>query len=217
MTSIFISHSSKDNAWARKLKVWLEAEPRGHRSLFLDFDREAGLKAGDLWEQQLYAKLRQCQAVLALVSRNWLESRWCFAEAVQAREKGKRLILARIDDADTSSLFRDAQHLDVVSDEADALAQLETALADVFDIQPGREPYLGLVPFDELDAGVFVGRDPEIVALLEMLESMRLKSRSGEPLLLLLGASGVDRAAGAVRNVGAGRQAPRPSAPLRGA
>ena len=117
-------------------------------------------------------------------------SRWCFAEAVQAREKGKRLILARIDDADTSSLFRDAQHLDFTGDEADAFARLEVALADVFDLQPGREPYPGLVPFDERDAGVFVGRDPEIAALLETLESMRLKSRSGERLLLLLGASG---------------------------
>ena len=139
----------------------------------------------------LYAKLRQCQVVLALVSRDWLDSRWCFAEAVQAREKGKRLVLARIDDVDTSTLFRDAQHLDFTSDEADALARLEAALVDVFDLQPDREPYPGLVPFDQRDAGVFVGRDPEIATLLEALESMRLKSRSGgERLLLLLGASG---------------------------
>ena len=109
---------------------------------------------------------------------------------MQAREKGKRLILARIDDADISGLFRDAQHLDFVRDEADAFARLEVGLAHVFDIQPGREPYPGLVPFDERDAGVFVGRDPEIASLFEMLESTRLKSRSGERLLLLLGASG---------------------------
>ena len=188
MTAIFISHSSKDNAWAQRLKAWLE--DKQHRSLFLDFDRETGLKAGDLWEQQLYAKLRQCQSVLALVSRDWLGSPWCIAEAILAREKGKRLILARIDDADISRLFRDAQHLDFVCDEADAFARLEVGLAHVFDIQPGREPYPGLVPFDERDAGVFVGRDPEIASLLEMLESTRLKSRSGERLLLLLGASG---------------------------
>ena len=188
MASIFISHSSKDNAWAQRLKAWLE--DKQHRSLFLDFDRETGLKAGDLWEQQLYAKLRQCQSVLALVSRDWLDSRWCFAEAVQAREKGKRLILARIDNADISGLFTDVQHLDFVCDEADAFARLEVGLAHVFDIQPDREPYPGLVPFDERDAGVFVGRDPEIASLLEILESTRLKSRSGERLLLLLGASG---------------------------
>src|SRR3954453_23821523 len=117
MASIFISHSSKDKGWAEKLKSWLENKQ--HRSLFLDSDIADGLRAGDLWEQQLYAKLRQCQVALALVSHGWLESRWCFAEAVQAREKGKRLILARIDDADTTSLFRDAQHLDFTYDEAD--------------------------------------------------------------------------------------------------
>ncbi|MDQ3777188.1 MAG: DUF4231 domain-containing protein [Pseudomonadota bacterium] len=44
MTAIFISHSSKDNAWAQRLKTWLE--DKQHRSLFLDFDRETGLKAG---------------------------------------------------------------------------------------------------------------------------------------------------------------------------
>ena len=42
MASIFLSHSSKNNGWARKLQAWLEA--KHHRSLFLDFDREAGLK-----------------------------------------------------------------------------------------------------------------------------------------------------------------------------
>lgn len=190
MTAIFISHSSKDNVWAAKLRDWLTAAPRCHRGLFLDVDREAGLKAGDLWEQELYAKLRQCQVVIALVSPNWLASRWCFAEAVQAREKGKRLILARIDDTDKSRLFPDAQQLDFVADEGEAFTRLEIALADVFDLRPDREPYPGLVPFDERDAGVFVGRDPEIAALTETLESMRLKARSGERLLLLLGASG---------------------------
>jgi hypothetical protein len=49
VASIFLSHSSKNNGWARKLQAWLEA--KHHRSLFLDFDREAGLKAGDLWER----------------------------------------------------------------------------------------------------------------------------------------------------------------------
>jgi hypothetical protein len=44
MASIFISHSSKDNAWAQRLKAWLE--DKQHRSLFLDFNRETGLKAG---------------------------------------------------------------------------------------------------------------------------------------------------------------------------
>jgi hypothetical protein len=46
MTAIFISHSSADNAAAAEMKRWLEAQ--GHTSLFLDFDPEAGIKAGSL-------------------------------------------------------------------------------------------------------------------------------------------------------------------------
>ena len=84
MSAIFISHSSKDKNWAERVKAWLEEN--GHRSLFLDFDPETGLAVGDEWEQKLYAKLRQCQAVLLLVSEHWLASKWCFAEAVQAFE-----------------------------------------------------------------------------------------------------------------------------------
>ena len=89
MTAIFLSHSSTDNDAAAKMKVWLEEQ--GHTSLFLDFDPEAGIRAGGDWELTLYHKLRQCQAVIALLTPNWLASKWCFAELVQAREKGKAI------------------------------------------------------------------------------------------------------------------------------
>ena len=44
MSAIFISHSSVDAAHAARMKGWLEAQ--GHTSLFLDFDPEAGIRAG---------------------------------------------------------------------------------------------------------------------------------------------------------------------------
>ena len=65
MTAIFISHSSADNAAAAEMKRRLQA--LGHVSVFLDFDPEAGIAAGNDWEQTLYHKLRQCQAVIALL------------------------------------------------------------------------------------------------------------------------------------------------------
>ena len=37
MTSIFLSHSTKDKAAAQQIKTWLEAEERGHH-VFLDDD-----------------------------------------------------------------------------------------------------------------------------------------------------------------------------------
>ncbi|NOK36053.1 TIR domain-containing protein [Corallococcus exercitus] len=188
MAAIFISHSSKDNAWAIRIKQWLSTH--GHQSIFLDFDPEAGINAGQDWEQVLYAKLRQCQAVLALVSDDWLASKWCFAEAVQAREKGKQLLIAKISTPQTQLLFGDLQHIDFVSDEAEAFERLRLALTDVFALPAGRPPYPGMVAFDEEEAAVFVGREPEISDTLEVLEGMRMKRSSGERLLLILGASG---------------------------
>ncbi|MDQ3581458.1 MAG: toll/interleukin-1 receptor domain-containing protein [Pseudomonadota bacterium] len=35
--------------------------------------------------------MRQCQAVIALLTPSWLASKWCFAELVQARERGKAI------------------------------------------------------------------------------------------------------------------------------
>jgi len=78
MTAIFISHSSADNAAATQMKEWLAG--LGHTSLFLDFDPEAGIRSGSDWEQTLYQKLRQCQAVIALLTPSWLASKWCFVE-----------------------------------------------------------------------------------------------------------------------------------------
>ncbi|TCG09094.1 hypothetical protein BZM27_07710 [Paraburkholderia steynii] len=94
MTAIFISHSSADNQAAAEMKAWLKAQ--GHTSLFLDFDPEAGIRGGAAWEQTLYKNLRQCQAVIALLTPDWLASKWCFAELVQARERGKAIFPVKV-------------------------------------------------------------------------------------------------------------------------
>jgi hypothetical protein len=44
MSAIFISHSSLDNEFCKRLMAWLET--LGHRSLFLDFDASAGIEGG---------------------------------------------------------------------------------------------------------------------------------------------------------------------------
>jgi hypothetical protein len=83
MAAIFISHSTKDNAEADAMGVWLDRQ--GHKSYFIDYDEQSGIGSGTQWEQVLYQRLRQCQAFVALVSPNWLESKWCFAEMIQAQ------------------------------------------------------------------------------------------------------------------------------------
>jgi hypothetical protein len=91
MTTLFISHSSKDNDWATELREALRAE--GYESLFLDFHPEDGIHAGAKWEQTLYKRPRRCRGVVALCSADWLASPWCVAEIILAREKGKHVFL----------------------------------------------------------------------------------------------------------------------------
>jgi hypothetical protein len=45
MSTIFISHSSADNALAVELLDWLKTQ--GYRSVFLDLDPEEGIEAGE--------------------------------------------------------------------------------------------------------------------------------------------------------------------------
>ena len=152
MTAIFISHSSKDNREAAAMKTWLEEQ--GHTSLFLDFDPEDGIHAGSDWEQTLYFKMRQCQAVIALLSDDWLASKWCFAELAQARANGKSIFPVKIKPCDSRGVFGDIQQLDLTRDagkgyELLAIGLRESGLdpQDVFDWDPRRPLYPGLEAF----------------------------------------------------------------------
>src|SRR5262245_1338925 len=195
MTAIFISHSSADNTAAAEMKRWLEAQ--GHTSLFLDFDPEAGIKGGSGWEQTLYQKLRQCQAVIALLTPNWLASKWCFAELVQARERGKAIFPVKVQPCDAGGVFGDIQHIDLTAQPEEGYKRLRIGLLergldplDVFDWDPKRLPYPGLLAFQEADAAIFFGRGEEILKTLETLDGLRRQGREAARFGLLLGASG---------------------------
>ncbi len=89
MARIFISHSSLDNPQAIALRDWLVEE--GWNDLFLDLDPERGIAAGERWERALNKAARRCEAVLFLISNNWLKSKWCMNELTLARRLNKRL------------------------------------------------------------------------------------------------------------------------------
>jgi len=89
VSRILISHSSSDNAPAIALRDWLVAE--GWNDLFLDLDPERGIAAGERWERALNEAARRCEAVLFLISKAWLASRWCMKELTLARRLNKRL------------------------------------------------------------------------------------------------------------------------------
>jgi hypothetical protein len=103
MSTLFVSHSSKDNSTAKHICAKLLEE--GHQSIFLDFDPDVGIQAGVSWERTLYTKLRSCKAVIALCSDNYIASQWCFAEIALARMEGKQVFVLQIDPwSDTTHL-----------------------------------------------------------------------------------------------------------------
>ncbi len=182
MTAIFISHSSADRIAAKDMKRWLEAQ--GHTSVFLDFDVESGIKGGSDWEQTLYQKLRQCQAVIALLTPDWIASKWCFAELVQARERGKAIFLVKVQPCETREIFADIQHIDLTTQPEEGYQRLTAGLLehgldplDVFDWDPQRPPYPGFMAFQEADAAIFFGRGLDIIKTLETLEALRRQDR----------------------------------------
>jgi hypothetical protein len=71
------------------MRDWLATE--GWNDVFLDLDPDQGIMAGERWERALNEAASRCEAVLFLVSRAWLASRWCFKEFHLARKLNKRL------------------------------------------------------------------------------------------------------------------------------
>ena len=95
MSRIFLSHSSKDNFEAVAIRDWLKGE--GFDEIFLDLDPETGIMAGERWERALHEAAFRCEAVVFLVSSNWLASGWCLKEYALARGKSKKLFAVVID------------------------------------------------------------------------------------------------------------------------
>jgi len=195
MSSVFLSHSSRDNASAGRMQAWLEQQ--GFEAPFLDFDKDVGIPPGADWEKTLYRKIELSQALLILQSANWSASKWCFAEFTQARALGKPIFQV-IETADVDpgpTIAPDLQVLDLRQQREAGLEQLKKQLANIaltaqggFAWDGSRPPYPGLPAFEEEDAAIYFGRDEEIRHLIERLTARR--TLGGARLLVLLGASG---------------------------
>ena len=91
MADIFISHSGADNDLADQIKTWLERD-RASWSVFFDKHPKDGILAGQGWQDRLRSELQSCRLVLAIITPDWLASRWCFTEAVTATFRGKDFV-----------------------------------------------------------------------------------------------------------------------------
>ena len=106
MSRIFLSHSAVNNAEAVALLDWLKREG-WEDEVFLDLDPMRGIAAGERWEQALHEAANRCEAVLFLVSKAWLGSRWCLKEFNLAHRLHKRLFGVLIEDLTIEEIPKD--------------------------------------------------------------------------------------------------------------
>ncbi len=221
MSRIFLSHSSRDNRQAVALKRWLaDQRPELANEIFLDIDPQTGLRLGEQWKGQLFSSNSRCESVICLLSKDWEASHECKAEYRTAEGLGKRILVARLEDLGDTDITGQWQRCDLFAEgpqteievadgppvrfNSAALRQLRRAIEgsgigpENFVWPPSehtrRAPYRGWVPFEDVDAGVFFGRDAAIAQGLDELRRMRfrlLATLSGlKSLFVVLGPSG---------------------------
>ncbi len=220
MSRIFLSHHNSNNREALALKRWLECQGwRGE--IFLDFDPEGGIKTGTRWKEALKQAGSRCEAVVCLIAPDWLSSGECLAEQRTAENLGKKIFTAQLAEVSFPDKTREWQGCRLFGDGpvteiplspqepsvqflTDGLNRLKLGLLDAGisrvlpkhfpwppDEEPKREPYRGLEPLQFVDAGVYFGRDAEILRGLAELDRMRLAGNT--PLFIILGASGTGK------------------------
>ncbi len=185
--------------------------------IFLDTDTNTGLKPGVKWKTVLVSANSRCEAVICLLSNSWETSAECLAEYRTAENLGKQIICARLEEG-TGEHTSEWQHTNLFVDglapedvetiplpggppvlfAKAGLHQLREAIRGVGvaannfvwppPAQLDRAPYRGWEPFEEVDAGVFFGRDAQIVRALDMLRGMRITGV--DSLFVVLGPSG---------------------------
>jgi WD40 repeat protein len=202
---LFISHSSRDNEAAIKVRNWLKEN--GWGEVFLDLDPEHGLAAGHRWQQELKQAGERCSGVVVLISPDWLGSRWCQTEFLVADQLGKKIfpIFIRPTSFDELPLEIKAkfQIVDISEPgrETEGFERLAIGLKRAgldpksFEWPPSGDPhrsiYRGLQSLDEEDAAIFFGREGLITEGLDTLRRMR----AGLPkrMLVIQGASGAGK------------------------
>ncbi|MDX8030415.1 TIR domain-containing protein [Lentzea sp. BCCO 10_0856] len=184
MAEVFLSYATPDQALAQEVFSWLR--DAGH-DVFFDRDQNRGIELGEDWKQRLYRELRRVDAVVSLVTPQYVASTWCTAEVAIADSRGCRILPLRSTDAAHPLLDRQ-QYADLTTDAARewllvALRRIDT---DGFrEWRDGENPYPGLEPFTPELSGLFFGRGRESRAL-----AAKVRVDDGRGVLAVTGPSG---------------------------
>jgi formylglycine-generating enzyme required for sulfatase activity len=215
---LFISHSSVDNVPALAFQHWLMANGWSEEDVFIDLK---GIGAGERWRDTLRKANTTCEAVILLASPDALDSKECQREINLAEDLGKEIIVAilrdlRVDDPRLAR-YADRQFVDLSAEPRErmepfehdgriqridfhlpALAAIKARLAHL-GIAPNTftwvpkagGPYPGLAAFDEGDAGIFFGRDADVMTGVTKLRVLR--KRRAPRALVIVAASGAGK------------------------
>jgi hypothetical protein len=190
MAKVFLSHSAKDSELVGAVHAHLADR---HHELFLDHDPGDGIPPGADWERTLYERLQWADVLVGLVTRNYIESRWCFAEVALAKAQGRLIVPLAAEEGIVHPLLAAGQHVAYAADATRALARLVDRLAAIdagggVAWDPRRAVFPGLVAFDTDDRAMFFGRDREI---RELVKEIRARMEQRQPrALIVFGASG---------------------------
>ena len=89
MSRIFISHATADNAKTHAIIKWIVPQGWPREEIFVDFDDIGG---GQRWREALTKAASRCEAVVFLISPEWVRRPWCTGEAGAAQMLGKQII-----------------------------------------------------------------------------------------------------------------------------
>jgi hypothetical protein len=203
MSSIFISHSSRDKDVTDAFAAWLTR--LGYDDVFVDHKKDDAadfghqddrLNPSQNWKDALSQSLGRSDAVVFLLSANWFASKWCQGEFIAATLAHKKILPVLISAGDQSErdqlagacakTFGDIQYVDASQDLQAGMDRLERIIDRSrvtpfsFSFDPAKPPYKGLEALEENDAGIFFGRELETVEAFRLLKSMREELLTGE-------------------------------------
>ena len=95
---VFVSYAHADKQLVEPIIAGLHA--RGLRIWFDD-----GLDVGDIWEEVLAERVKQCAAMLCLVSPRFTDSNNCLDEIHNAKEQKKELLILHLVDEELPEIF----------------------------------------------------------------------------------------------------------------
>lgn len=96
---VFVSYAHADDKLAYPLIAGLQE--RGLRIWFDD-----GMDIGDLWDEVLAKRVKQCSAMLCLVSTRFADSNNCLDEIHNAKEQKKELLILHLEDEVLPEIFQ---------------------------------------------------------------------------------------------------------------